>query len=234
MIDATTDPDPGAQYAEAYSALRERVIALVARATPEQLETRAPATPEWRLRDIVSHIVGVPADVLAGRMDGVTTDAWTQAQVDARADLTVPEILDEWRAIGPEIDTVLPSFGVAAGQFLVDATTHEHDLRGALGDDGARDGNAVDLSFRWLGRRTGEMRAAAGAGGCRVVTEAGDVTFGTGEPTATASTTRFEYLRASTGRRSLSQIEAWGWTGDARPELVVMPIFVPRSEPFAE
>ena len=178
--------------------------------------------------------MGVPADVLAGRMDGVTTDAWTQAQVDARADLTVEEILDEWRTTGPEIDQLIPSFGVLAGQFLVDATTHEHDLRNGLGRADERDSDAVDLSFHWLGSRTGEIRAAAGAGACEIETDAGRVTFGAGEPTATASTTRFEFFRAATGRRSLSQIEAWGWSGDARPELVVMPIFVPRAEPFEE
>ena len=232
MTDTTTDPST--QYGPAYTALRQRVIDLVERATPDELEARAPATPEWRLRDILSHIVGVPADVLAGRMDGVTTDAWTQAQVDARAHLSVEQILDEWRTTGPEIDQLIPSFGVLAGQFLVDATTHEHDLRNGLGRADERDSDAVDLSFRWLGSRTGEIRAAAGVGACEIETDAGAVTFGAGEPTATASTTRFEFFRAATGRRSLSQIEAWGWSGDARPELVVMPIFVPRPAPFEE
>jgi uncharacterized protein (TIGR03083 family) len=228
MIDETTD------YSPAYTALRGRVIELIERAEPEQLDSRAPATPEWRVRDVLSHLVGVPADVLAGRMDGITTDAWTQAQVDARVDLTVAEILDEWRTTGPLIDTMIPSFGVLGGQFLVDATTHEQDIRQALGDRGEREGDAVDLAFRWLGSRTGDIRAAAGAGSCRIETEAGSVTFGDGDPTATASTSRFEFFRASTGRRSLSQIESWGWTGDARPELVVMPIFVPRAAPFEE
>ena len=41
-------------------------------------------------------------------------------------------------------------------------------------------------------------------------------------------------MRASTGRRSLDQMQAWGWEGDARTELVVMPIFVPRPEPLVE
>ena len=33
----------------------------------------APATPEWRVHDVLAHLVGVPADILAGRLDGVAS-----------------------------------------------------------------------------------------------------------------------------------------------------------------
>lgn len=61
--DATPNPDTAA----AYRALRERVSAMVAGAPNEQLQAIAPATPEWRVHDVIAHMVGVPADVLAGR-----------------------------------------------------------------------------------------------------------------------------------------------------------------------
>ena len=39
-----------------------------------------PATPAWRAHDVLAHLVGVPDDVVNGRLDGLASDSWTQAQ----------------------------------------------------------------------------------------------------------------------------------------------------------
>lgn len=221
-------------YAAAYRDLRTRVSELVILATDEQLASAPPATPAWRARDVLAHMTGSTADILAGRLDGVATDAWTQAQVDERRDWTLADLLAEWETNAPQIEPMIPAFGIMAGQFIVDSATHEQDLRGALDAPGGRESDAVEIAFHWLGARLGEMRDAAGAGALTVHTEAGSHTFGAAPATAACTATRFEYLRAATGRRSREQMDTWDWSGDARPELVVAPIFTMRAEPLVE
>jgi uncharacterized protein (TIGR03083 family) len=227
--------DDGTDYGSAYRSLRTRVTDLVLSATEEQLESVAPATPEWRTRDVLAHLIGETTDILTGNLDGVGTDAWTQVQVDHRRDWSVEDLLAEWEANGPQVEPLIPSFGIMAGQFTVDTVTHEHDLRGAFDAPGARESDSLAIAFTWLGDRVGEIRAAAGAGALRVESESGTQIFGTGDPTASCATTQFEFLRATTGRRSLEQIESWTWEGEGHhPELLVMPIFTPRAEPLVE
>lgn len=220
-------------YGATYAALRTRVIDLVRRASDEQLERLAPATPKWRVRDVLAHLVGVPADLLRGTIDGIATDAWTGAQVDARRDGPVDALIDEWEENGPVIDPMIPSFGPGAGQFIVDAITHEQDIRGALDEPGARDCDAIAISFEWIGELIGAMRDAAGAGALQIDTASAAYVFGAGEP-ARCATTKFEFVRATTGRRSTSQMEAWGWQGEPRVEPLVLPIFTARAEPLVE
>src|SRR5207245_2381392 len=70
-------------HAVAYLALRGRVREVVESADREALDAIVPATPEWRARDVLAHLVGVADDVVNGRLDGIATDPWTRAQVDA-------------------------------------------------------------------------------------------------------------------------------------------------------
>lgn len=221
-------------YAAAYGSLRARVAELVTRATPAQLTTHPPATPNWTVHDVLAHLVGVTGDILGGVADGIATDAWTQAQVDARRERSVDGLLTEWTENSAQVEPMIPAFGPMAGQFIGDAATHEHDIRGALDTPGARDSDAVAIGFEWLADRAGDARDHAGVGSLQIHTEVGEFTFGTGAPTASTTATRFEVMRTTTGRRSLGQIDAWGWQGDVQPELLVLSIFRPRTEPLVE
>ena len=49
-----------------WTAAQQRVIGLVGAATSAAVESRVPACPEWTVRDLVSHMVGIGADVIAG------------------------------------------------------------------------------------------------------------------------------------------------------------------------
>ncbi len=216
----------------AYTDLRGRVTELVRAATPEQLDAIAPATPEWRVRDVLAHLVGVTADVLAGRLDGVATDEWTQAQVDARATTPIETMLAEWAENAVTVEPMIPDFGVSGGQAVLDACTHEHDLRDALRQPGARDSTAVHIGSAWLGDRIGEFNGSTGHGAIRIETDLWSLTYGESEPTSTLRVSAFELMRGSTGRRSQAQLDAWEWIGPARGELVVMPIFTARATDF--
>jgi uncharacterized protein (TIGR03083 family) len=227
---AADEPDNGTAYRD----LRKRVAELVLLTTDEQLDATPPATPGWRTRDVLAHMTGTTADILNGRLDGVGSDPWTQVQVDERRDWALADLLAEWETTGPQIEPLIPSFGIMAGQFIVDSATHEQDVRGALDAPGARDTDAMDIAFEWLGLRVGELRTGAGAGGITVTAEDGPHTFGDAPAEASCTTTKFEFMRAATARRSHEQIGAWGWDGDARTELVVMPIFTARPDPLVE
>ena len=78
----------------------------------------------------------------------------------------------------------------------------------------------------------GAFHRNAGHGTLRIETDLWAETFGDGDPDATLRVPAFDLLRAATGRRSTAQILAFGWDGPPRPELVVMPIFVPRAEDY--
>src|SRR5262249_2087948 len=141
----------------AYFGVRTRVSELVAGADPSALDAVAPATPEWAGRDVLAHLVGVTADIVAGNLDGVGTGTWANAQGDARRGRPADELLAEWDQHGPVVEAMAGQFGRAAGQLLSDATTHEHDLRGGLAAPGARDSDAVALSVGFVGRSLGEQ-----------------------------------------------------------------------------
>lgn len=210
--------------AAAYRALRARVRELCEAASPADLERACALTPGWRARDVLAHLVGVPNDVLAGRMDGVATDPWTQAQVDARREVAIDEMLDGWDADGDAIEAIMGAFPPQAlGQMIFDATTHEHDLRHALGACGAHDTDAVRNSFEWAVRVGGAARTVP----LRLRTEHGDDVLGAGDPVATVAVSPFEFVRAATGRRSAAQIARYDWDGTPQqPEsLLLAPIF---------
>ena len=218
-----------ADYAQTYRDTRGRVIGLVRGLDDDQLEMFAPATPEWRVRDIVAHLTGVCADVTAGNLAGVATDAWTGKQVDDRRAVPFEQVLREWAEKGTAVEAAVPNFPeVAMAQMITDTATHEQDVRGALDAPGARDSEAVDIAARW------GAQMLDGSQPLRLETEAGQLMVGDGTPVATVEASRFELLRAMTGRRSLDQMRAYGWEGAPCPERLVLPIFTPRADALVE
>jgi uncharacterized protein (TIGR03083 family) len=220
------------RYAAEYGALRARVADLVGALPADALDCASPATPEWSAHDLLAHLVGVADDAVHGRIDGIATDPWTAAQVDARRDAATVAMLAEWDDVGPQFqDAMLAIPEIFAGQALFDAFTHEHDLRRALSQPGARDTAALDLTYGWL---VG-LRSVTEQPALRYDTEAGTVVAGVGEPVTTITTSRFEILRAATGRRSRSELEQWKWEPEPDPDAVlVASFFTMRDEPLAE
>jgi hypothetical protein len=87
-------------------------------------------------------------------------------------------------------------------QAVVDITTHEHDLRGALGEPGARDSDELAWSFaRVAGLISGR------SDGCLRI-EADGASDGSPDAAAVVRSDRFELFRALMGRRSAAQVLA--------------------------
>jgi hypothetical protein len=224
-----------AECAAAYRALRARVSELVRAAEPSDLDAIAPATPEWRVRDILAHMSGVNTDIVDGNLNGVASDAWTDAQVATRRDWPVEQILEEWETNGSAVEANAAMLGSAAGQWVYDACTHEHDIRNAIGAPGARDSDAVAIAFEWGTDRLADVLDRDAAPGLVLHTDAGSKAVGSVEPRERVQVSRFEVIRAMTGRRSVAQIERYGWADEPVPEhLLLRPMFTPRAADFVE
>src|SRR3954454_539788 len=130
-----------------YEETRQRVINLVRETSVLDFfaaATPLPACPGWRVRDVIAHLSGLATDIASGNLDGAATDAWTAAQVDARRDLSLDDLLAESDDVGPRLAALLDDFpGRYGAQIVADITVHEHDIRGALRQPGARDSAAV-------------------------------------------------------------------------------------------
>jgi uncharacterized protein (TIGR03083 family) len=221
----------GSLYAES----RARITELVGDVTPAQLVQEVPATPGWTVKDVVGHLTGVAADVMAGRLEGAGTPPWTAAQVAARRGAPLADTLDEWAAVAPALETMLATAPPPVSHRLVsDIACHEHDLRGALVRPGARDSDAVDQAIQagvgFLDRRLVDC----GGPGMRLRSEMTEWVVGPGKPVTTLSTDSFTLFRLLFGRRSRAQMAALAWTGDAEPYLGHLALFGPATSDLDE
>ncbi len=218
-----------------YAETRTRITEVLAPLSEGELERRAPATPEWRVRDIAAHLSGNLADILAGNLEGVATDPWTAAQVDARRGKSIAEILDEWRDNAAKVEPMLNDFGPVGMQLVADTVTHEHDICGALNRAGGRDAAAADGTLQWLVDVFNDRLLAGQLPALRIAAGDQEWVIGTGEPAATVTAPdTFELLRALIGRRSVTQVAGWKWEGEAGPYLGVFAPWGLRSTDLVE
>ncbi|HUR48304.1 MAG TPA: maleylpyruvate isomerase family mycothiol-dependent enzyme [Acidimicrobiales bacterium] len=202
------------EAAEAYREGRERISATLRAAGEASTRTEVPACPGWTPKDVVSHLTGVCADILAGNLDGVATNPWTAAQVEARRSTTLADVLGEWADVGPQIEALLPSFPEwAANQLVFDLLSHEHDIADALGlpapANVKADGPALEFAAKALIGRAEQLDLP------RLNIVCGERTWassGQGEG-ATLTLGAVELLRSVTGRRTAEEVQKLDWNG---------------------
>jgi uncharacterized protein (TIGR03083 family) len=201
---------------------RERVSGVVESLDDEDAARPVPACPGWTVHDVIAHLAGACTDSLAGRLEGVTTAAWADAQVAERRDRTLAELLDEWRTSAPPLEEHPERIpGPLQTIWVLDLTTHEHDIRGALGRPGARASEGVRLGLdRLIGEGLRRGVEELGIGPLVVRTPERQWTIGGPEAAvACVEASAFELFRALTGRRSPVQIANFGWSVDPAPYL---------------
>jgi uncharacterized protein (TIGR03083 family) len=216
---------------DTYAASRSRIIALVEPLSADRASRLVGTCPGWTVHDVVAHLTGIADDVLAGRVAGLGSPAWTAAQVDARRGRTTAAVCAEWASLGPRFDALLrdqPPLALAAA---ADAVVHELDLADALalpiadgsvdaGGDPADPGTAGrSLGIRQAARRYAELSAGrvaeAGLGTITIESAEGDVLVDGGPDAAFAVTApALDLLEVFTGRRTLRQAQDLDWTGD--------------------
>lgn len=201
-----------AEVCLSYQQLRERVIELLADTRDEIANKTVPACPKWTVQNLVCHIIGVPEDILEGRMQGVTTDPWTQAQVDRHKSDSIAQLREILINQKSKFDVVLPNIpSPVNSQFVMDAVTHEHDLREALGKPGAQDSLAVKVAVAWLASNSMYPKELV-------------------DKLRASKATEFQLMRAMTGRTSVEQMNELNLPGDEIASLTVdSPFKAPPS-----
>jgi uncharacterized protein (TIGR03083 family) len=218
-----------------YRETRERLGARVAGLDDAAARTPVDACPGWDVRAVVSHVTGIVSDLQSGRLDGVGTDEWTAEQVAARRDLAMADIVAEWNEKAPALEEQLATWPEdVAGQLLSDVTSHELDVRGALGDHDARDTECIRYTFERYAGRLGSRITEAGLPALRLVGDGTEIVAGDGEPAATVRASTFELVRATAGRRSAAQIRSFAWDADPEPYLGIFSGYGTRSADLVE
>ena len=208
------------EVAIAYAGCRARITAIVGSIDRERAETMVPTCPEWSVHDVVAHLAGGVADALAGNLEGLGTDEWTAAQVDARRDTSTADVLTEWNEKAPALERFLDPAGMLGRQAVTDIVSHEHDIRTALSKPGARDSDAVRIGLGFAATRL--IESAAERGVSLRLRSADGLDLGADDAAVTLTGDSFELLRAATGRRSLDQLREMDWHGDVEE---VIPAF---------
>lgn len=223
--------------AGAYRDGRERISATLRDVGSAAEGTTVPACPGWSPKDVVSHLTGVCADILAGRLEGTGTDPWTAVQVEERTDRPLDEVLREWEDVGPQVEALLPSFPEwAANQMVFDLLSHEHDLADAIGrpapDRVQAEGPALEFAAGAVTRRAGQLGLPP------ITIVSGDREWsseGEGDG-VTVRLSPVDLLRSATGRRTAEEIKTLDWGGaDPTPWLTAFEIghFKLRDTPIA-
>ncbi len=222
---ASAGPEPA--LSQLYGQTQARVVALVTELDGRQVEAPVPACPDWRVRDVVAHLTAVSEDVLEGRLTGPPSDEQTAAQVARFRDRPLSEVLARWDELGPQFGQAIDGFDVWPA--VLDVATHEHDIRGAVGEPGARDSEVVRLGADRL--LTWMQPPVA----LRVVVEDETYDLGpAGQEPIVLRTGRFEALRWRMGRRSRLQLAGLDWAGDPSPVLGHLVVFGPSPADITE
>ena len=187
---------PDNQVCEAYRQTRLSVVNLLSTTPESSADLIVPACPDWTVQQTFSHLVGVPEDLLAGRRDGITSDAWTNAQVQRHAGESLAELRSALEATIASFDAMLPAIPPPSNsQLVMDAVTHELDLREALGVECEESSLPLSVAKAWLldliDRRGPSASAAIESANC----------------------SDLDLVRALTGRRSAAQMDDLGLPG---------------------
>ena len=231
----------------AYDDGRRAVRAMVEDLSEDQLALIVPACPEWTVRGLVAHLVGIARDTADG--------AYFPGAVDAWRDTSLATAREEWTAghvaagTGWDRDDLLRALEDAGSRVVsalragldgprwqltapvADISVHLHDLAEALDVQAPSAHAATELGFAvyraWLGSRIVE----SGLPALCLTDGEQSWTLGDGDPAATLTAGRHELFRAITGRRSAAEIRDYEWEGDPTPYLaVISPYPLPTQE----
>jgi hypothetical protein len=200
--------------AAAYADLRMRVTGLLSGLSPANSALPVPHSPAWTVKDALAHMVGVPEDFISGNMDGVTSEAWTQAQVDRHRDDSVDDLLAIWRGLDEQLNVMVPNIpNPVVSQLVFDQVTHEQDIRHALGMPGDRESAAMVVADGFMRHTLSRQKDAAVAA------------------LAESAVTGFDFVRCLGGRRSARQVTAAGLDVTAvQAMMAVMPLSLPAGD----
>lgn len=243
-----------ADIADLFDEVRADLISIGRELSNEELDREVPATPGWSIRDVLTHLAADVACAKSGDFPGEffaafgepevlgSLNAWTAKQVEDRKGQPLDEVLDEWEQDSKTVASMMrgdepfpegvPMFGERI--LLTDVTVHQLDIHGTLGLKRVRDSVQVKIGAGGYIATMGFRLAAVGIPPLQF--SSGDRSWLTheGEPTTTVETSRFEFFRSLSGRRSPEQVIAYEWEGDPKPYLNYFYPYGLRTEALVE
>lgn len=189
---------------------QQRVIGLMRGLDPAASMITVPACPDWSVRELFAHMIGLDADIVAGGEPKEYDDEWTARQVRQRSASSIPDLVAEWRAL---TDGVVRWIAENNANPLNDIIIHEQDLRGALDAPGAKDTAALVSIRDWL--VDGFADAVTDLDGIEL---RGDTwswsSAENGPASVVVSAPDFDLTRALMSRRSANQLRDWTEMGN--------------------
>ena len=219
----STFPRPdNAELVAQYRRSRERIVELVSDLDAGAASRRVAACPDWTVRQLLAHVVGLATEISSGNPPGADSQAWVDSIVEARASSGIADLLDEWAVSAPAFEAIALDMSRLAVPLSYDLVVHEHDLRHAIGRAGHRDDPGV-LTSMWVGALLldGDLKKNA-AGSLRLRAGGHEWFCGEGETRLALDLDRdastphpvWELLRLTGSRRSHAQLSRYPWDGD--------------------
>ena len=196
---------PDTDWPALYRANVEAVTGLAADLSNEQLSARVPATPDWDVHDLLSHMAGGAADLVHDRMDDAPSTEWTERHVTSRSARTAAELAQELRDNAEGVATKVAETDRPA--IVWDLVVHHADLHEALG----------------LGAMPADLWAP-------VLEAAAAMRLGEDTDQVRSAAADYELFRALFSRRSRGQLAGWDVPGYDGDRLAELGIFGPRED----
>lgn len=175
--------------AEIAAAMRDERTRLVSylESLPEAAWDEPTLCEGWTVRDLVCHLIGNAADIVAQRLDGAGSPEYNQRQIDERAGRSPAELLAEWADAGPAFEAAIEALddafwiapyldfgtvGEALQRLVEDIWVHAQDIRIPRGD-GPTSGPGLDATLDVIARELPARcaRLAPGVGSVRITTD---------------------------------------------------------------
>ena len=214
-----TERESSVDCGAVYEQVRGEFAHLAAALAPERLDTVVPAAPDWAVRDVVAHVVGLAAalnaqDFPADDDEGGTV--WAGRHVAARRERTIDELLTEWAAEAPSFAEGLRLFGYEFGcHFVADLVVHVHDVQAALELPPLVDPVVLAVALDHYCDHLSGLLAGAGWGRLTVQSHDGEQWYlGAGAPRVAVAGSAYDLLRTLAARRSERQVRVLRWSGD--------------------
>jgi len=212
---------------DAYAATRQRIASLVSDLDDAATARQVPACPEWTVHDLVAHVSGIPEAITSGDLPGADQQAWLDGLVDARRDVPIPELLERWEACADATAAMIDN-GVSL--IVVDLVCHEHDLRAAVAQPGARGAAEVRAIIQPLLETLLPGIKKRGTGALMVDSDGVQWASHVGRPACTLHVDPWEACRALGSRRTADELRALPRTGNIEPFIGVIADHLPLPQ----
>lgn len=224
----TTAAEPAAA---GYRQVRRNMTDLLTDST--DLTVVVPSCPDWTVGDLASHLVQVCARVHDRVVSGSATTEGPDAGPAAvqfsllpadRATAPLPAggigaLLDDWARLSGPVEQLLGEpFSVRRGILVMDAYTHELDLRRALRlAPPSPDHPARPVAMGILVKGLSASTRGHGLPAIQVETDLGRFLVGEGDPAATVAGSWYDVYLAMSGRLTEERIRTLRWSADPTP-----------------